>query len=467
MAEGMTGATGGGDEDQSFVDFQDYLMLHARNGVILNGVLTWIDIQQRTTAPQVWRNQANAWFSEPEVIEAKEALWRVCEKKIDIIGKMVNRTSSDKKNVSIGDIGDAMAKLREKDALPLMLGSSLMLLRIPCYNTMSKDDADISTVVTRVNTLEDSMNEHMKQQAIQMTNLVNIVNKFSSSALAGSSSTPNLPPQRERLESLSKKHKLDDDMNEVFHQQQVQPVVLPPRHQPSQILQHQPAQDHVQQLPVLPPTSAPSFPSLPSEQSYAQVTQRPQYNWKNVQNQQFQQQNKRRSSTLLFGQSKVGKDNQTQLLAANVNLVAAGVSKGATDEQLKEFLEDKGVKVEEIECLTHHPDARTKAFRIAIAISDYEKALNPDVWPYRVAVRPFRPSRKDRDQKSLEYQFGRSGGVIQQHAQQQAHHAPAHHQQQAPRVHASQQQKQPLNATEVLEISNRYEVLAGMETNDN
>ena len=45
MCDGMTGATGGGDEDQSFVDFQDYLMLHAKNGVILNGVLTWIDIQ--------------------------------------------------------------------------------------------------------------------------------------------------------------------------------------------------------------------------------------------------------------------------------------------------------------------------------------------------------------------------------------------------------------------------------------
>ena len=34
-------------------------------------------------------------------------------------------------------------------------------------------------------------------------------------------------------------------------------------------------------------------------------------------------------------------DNQTQLLAANVNLVAAGVSKAATDTQLKEFLEGK------------------------------------------------------------------------------------------------------------------------------
>ena len=145
-------------------------------------------------------------------------------------------------------------------------------------------------------------------------------------------------------------------------------------------------------------------------------------------------------------------------------MVAAGVSKAATGEQLKEFIEDKGIKVEEIECLTYHPDARTNTFRIAIAISDYDKALNPEVWPYRVAVRPFRPSRKDRDQKSLEYQFGRSGGVIQQHAQQQAHHTHAQHQQQR---HPQTFQQHAIQATEVLEISNRYDALAGMETNDN
>ena len=72
MSEGMTGASRRGYEDKSFADFQNYLDDHAKNGVILNGVLTWIDIQQRTTAPLVWRNQANAWFSEPEVMEAKE-----------------------------------------------------------------------------------------------------------------------------------------------------------------------------------------------------------------------------------------------------------------------------------------------------------------------------------------------------------------------------------------------------------
>ena len=70
MSDGMTGASGGGGDDRSFSDFQDYFTLHAKAGVILNGVLTWIDIQQKTTAPLVWRNQANAWFSEPEIMEA-------------------------------------------------------------------------------------------------------------------------------------------------------------------------------------------------------------------------------------------------------------------------------------------------------------------------------------------------------------------------------------------------------------
>ena len=162
----------------------------------------------------------------------------------------------------------------------------------------------------------------------------------------------------------------------------------------------------------------------------------------------------RRQSTLLFGQSRTGKDNQSQLLAANVNLVASGVSKAATDKQLKQFLEDKGIKVTEIECLTYHPDARTNTFRVAIAIEDYEKALNPEVWPYRVAVRTFRPSRRNRDQQSMEAQFGRTGGVF-------------HNQQQQPRHHHRQHQQPAGQAPEVLEVSNQYDILADMEMQDN
>ena len=181
----------------------------------------------------------------------------------------------------------------------------------------------------------------------------------------------------------------------------------------------------------------------------------------------------RKQSTLLYGKSRTGKDNQTQLLAANVNLVASGVSKGATDQQLKNFLEDKGIKVTEIQCLTYHPDARTNTFRVAIAIEDYEKALNPEVWPYRVAVRSFRPPRRDREQRSMEAQFGRAGGVV--NTQQQAHQVPQAQEPQQPQQPQQHQRGAGQTQTpttvsptpEVIEVSNKYETLASMDDADN
>ena len=99
--------------------------------------------------------------------------------------------------------------------------------------------------------------------------------------------------------------------------------------------------------------------------------------------------------------------------------------------------------------------------------------MDPEVWQYRVAVRPFRPARKDREQKSLDFQFGRSGGVIHQHAQ--AHHHHQAHQAQVSQVqlthaqlqqaHRTQQHEQ--QAHQELELSNRYEALAEMDTKDN
>ena len=111
--------------------------------------------------------------------------------------------------------------------------------------------------------------------------------------------------------------------------------------------------------------------------------------------------------------------------------------------------------------MTYHPEARTNTFKVAIAIGDYEKALNPEVWPYRVAVRPFRQSRKDREKRAMEFQFGRSGGVLpNQHLHDQQQQKQQQQKQHQPKVQPPQQEK------EVIETSNRYDLLLDMD-NDN
>ena len=72
----------------------------------------------------------------------------------------------------------------------------------------------------------------------------------------------------------------------------------------------------------------------PSAPSYADVMSAVNQNNVNQPlgtNPEKQQIRYRKQSTRLFGKSMTGKDNITQLLAANVNLVVAGVAKAATD----------------------------------------------------------------------------------------------------------------------------------------
>ena len=95
-----------------------------------------------------------------------------------------------------------------------------------------------------------------------------------------------------------------------------------------------------------------------------------------------------RRPSIMFGTSKTGKDDNAQLLAADVALVASGVSRDASGEQLKEFLINKGISVVTVEKLTREEvEARTNTFKVVIKPCDYEKAMKPEIWPYRVGVR--------------------------------------------------------------------------------
>ena len=101
----------------------------------------------------------------------------------------------------------------------------------------------------------------------------------------------------------------------------------------------------------------------------------------------------RRRPSVLYGNARYDGNGASaeQYLSADINLVATGVSKDATSDQLKEFLESNGIKVTDIELLTNFPDeVRSFTYRVAIKPEDFEKALTPDVWPYRVGVRHYK-----------------------------------------------------------------------------
>ena len=117
-------------------------------------------------------------------------------------------------------------------------------------------------------------------------------------------------------------------------------------------------------------------------------------------------------------QAKMGKDGAEELLAADVALVASGVSKDATAEQLKEFVERKGIKVVEVEKLTKdEAETRTNTFKIVVKTADYEKAMDPEVWPYRVGVRHFKPPKRSRQGMTWNEQSQQNGGQVGQHHQ--------------------------------------------------
>ena len=129
-------------------------------------------------------------------------------------------------------------------------------------------------------------------------------------------------------------------------------------------------------------------------------------------------------------------------------MVACGVSKDASPDQLKNFVESNGISVINIEKLTTHPDARTNAFKIVIKVADYDKAMNPAVWPYRVGVRHYKAPRRNPGM-SLQDQTRHAGGGGQPQTQQHAHR----HQREESQA---QSKPSPFN----LNLQNRYEPLA-------
>ena len=139
------------------------------------------------------------------------------------------------------------------------------------------------------------------------------------------------------------------------------------------------------------------------------------------------QQRFRKRSILVYGNATTGKDDTEEILAADIELVATGVAKDATSDQLKDFIVSKGINVLEITKLTTFEYARTNTFKIKIRAAQYSEAMKPENWPFRVGVRHYRQPRSTGS--SWSEQVGRAGGVINQQRGPHQQGGPPQHQQ--------------------------------------
>ena len=69
------GWEGGGESDAINRGLLEFLQNNGKNGVVIDGVVAWIDVQTDGVAEAIWMSQAEAKYSDEEVNDAKKAPW--------------------------------------------------------------------------------------------------------------------------------------------------------------------------------------------------------------------------------------------------------------------------------------------------------------------------------------------------------------------------------------------------------
>ena len=86
-------------------EFPAFVSDYHQNGIVLNGVVLWMDIQTGETAFDIWKNQALARFTDDEIREAKRNLWMAAGSNLV---KPIDRQGKNAKLKDIEDIADAL-----------------------------------------------------------------------------------------------------------------------------------------------------------------------------------------------------------------------------------------------------------------------------------------------------------------------------------------------------------------------
>jgi hypothetical protein len=380
-----TDTGGGGSVDVGLLEYLGDPAGLGKNGIVINSVVSWIDIVQEGACEGIWKVQADSHYLEKEITEAKATLWKACGENLGVI---VNRQGENAKKKEIDDINDGLRKLKSELKLPLILATTKMVARAPPLKGIS-DTSNFSDVVAKVKELEECLGHFMTKQGDQMCSLSEMV----AAGVCQNKAKENVPTVRLMKEQASnetprsKKRRLEDEQHSQVPSAPLAADV------PGHVDDGQGPGGSSYAAAAAAASAAPS-------QGINGITP-------------INKPKLRRNSVLVYGKATTGSRDTEEILAADVELVAIGVARDATKDQLKNFIVAKGIEVLEVVKLTTFEQARTNTFKIKIKAAQYEKAMNPDMWPLRVGVRLYRQPRRDQNNgTSWSDQSDRAGGVI-------------------------------------------------------
>ena len=179
------GEEGEGDLHASVVQ---QLRDHGQKGVVISGLVAWMEVQMNTEGCEIWRGLAERnWLAE-EVTLAKDALGAACGGTLDTLVPEFKK-KRQKKEKEIEDIRKAIVALQNNNSMPLVLASSGMMGRCPPAwgqpATSTTQD-----VMGKVHMLEEVMSSHMELQRKQMEKLSQKI-----AAVRGTGAIPKIPAQ--------------------------------------------------------------------------------------------------------------------------------------------------------------------------------------------------------------------------------------------------------------------------------
>ena len=338
--------SGGGGVGQPPQCVLEQISKLAGHGIVISGVITWMQAQIDTLGGDIWRSLAERCFLAGEVTAAKDALR--CAKGTELLTLLpdfkTNRSGPNKKSKELDDIRKAIGVLTQANQMPLVLATAQQMLRCP-QSWGVPESPTSQDVMGKIYHLEKALSDSIelqKNQMIQVREDILSIKSFipKSTPVPTLTVTPDTP--------TTKKRKLEEGL--VQQDDQVQPL-------------------QQQQAPL-------------QQQSYAGVVgisplRQQQQGFRLLQN-ILQNKQSQVSKNICFGNARTsaGGGDGTKL-SGDVSLVATGVAKDCTEEDLKGFLAGKGINAVEVEKLTK-PDVmdlvRTITFRVAIKAPDYEAA---------------------------------------------------------------------------------------------